>query len=69
MKLKELINGGVRGEVDPNDPDVRSAADEVWELAALNNLKILGAEKKVTPNGEVQYYDLQSGEWKTVGRI
>jgi hypothetical protein len=59
----------VKREIDPKDPKVRTAADEIWERAALNNLAILDAEKRVLADRSVQYRVAGSQRWVTVERV
>lgn len=63
------LSGFFTKKVDPEDSEVRSAADKVWELRALNRPEILGSEKRILASGEVQARDPQTNEWETVGRI
>jgi hypothetical protein len=57
-----------RDGVNPGDQEILHEADRVLELAAINNLQILGSEKRVTEKGLVQYRPV-GGEWITVDTI
>lgn len=63
------VSRAERNLVNPYNPEVRSAGDMIWEQAALNNLAILGAEKRITPDGKVQWRDQQTEEWITLGKV